>query len=49
VLIIYTAAQFVNFMVESPEARTILADDTGSQSRRKQDADIGDLLRNRLS
>ena len=41
-LIIYTAAQFVNSMVESPEARTLVVDDTGSQSRRKLDADVGE-------
>jgi hypothetical protein len=42
VLIIYTAAQFVNSMVEPSEARTLLVDDTGSQSRKKLDADLGE-------
>jgi hypothetical protein len=49
ILIINAAAQFVNTMVESPEARTLLVDDTGSQSRRKLDADVGEPTRNRLS
>jgi hypothetical protein len=48
-LIINTAAQFVNSMVEPREVRTLLVDNTGSQSRRKLDEDVGEPARNRMS
>ncbi len=44
VLIINTAAQFVNSMVEPREARTLLVDDTGSQSCRNLDTTSANLL-----
>ena len=47
-LIINTAAQFVNSMVEPREVRTLFIDDTGSQSRRKLDEDVGEPTPNRL-
>ena len=44
VIIINTAARFVNSMVEPREARTFLVDDTGSQSCKNLDTTSTNLL-----